>query len=83
MEVWVDGMGGGGRMNWCWCLLTYRFLLTLSLSLSLPSFQSSDHRRRAGWDEFHPQSACGLAHGMADDVRGMEIEHTNSRGGHV
>ena len=69
----------GGRMNWCWCLLTYRFLLTLSL----PSFQSCDHRRRAGWDEFHPQSACGLAHGMADDVRGMEIEHTNSRGGHV
>ena len=75
----MDGMEGGGRMNWCWCLLKNRFLLTLSL----PSFQSSDHRRRAGWDEFHPQNACGLAHGMAGDVRGMEMEHTNSRGGHV
>ena len=34
----MDGMEGGGRMNWCWCLLIYRFLLTLSL----PSFHSSD-----------------------------------------
>ena len=55
-------------------------LLAYSLSSFFPVERPSTTSRMG---EFHPQSACGLAHGMANDIRGIEMEHTNSRGGHV
>ena len=58
---------------------SYIPLLAYSLSSFLPVVRPSTTSRMGRVS----QSACGLAHGMANDIRGIEMEHTNSRGGHV